>query len=279
LSGQPTCPAEVTNAPSPDTPPSWRCARFEAPTTWQCIDFISDLHLDAGHPRTQAALLEYLAGTPASALLILGDLFEAWVGDDMRHQAFEASCTAALAEAGQRLWLGIMAGNRDFLMGPELVQACHAHALSDPMVLTAFGSSHLLTHGDAWCLADTDYLTFRQQVRSQSWQQDFLARPLDERLHIARGLREGSEERKQHQPPVTWADVDPSHAAQWLQATGTRSLIHGHTHRPASQPFALPDAQRHVLSDWDLDGATPRAEVLRLSQQGVRRLSLVQAMS
>jgi UDP-2,3-diacylglucosamine hydrolase len=279
LSGQTPCPAEVNNAPAPDTPPSWRCARFEAPATWQCIDFISDLHLDASHPRTQAALLEYLARTPASALIILGDLFEAWVGDDMRHQAFEATCTAALAEAGQRLWLGLMVGNRDFLMGPELIQACHAHALSDPMVLTAFGTSHLLTHGDAWCLADTDYLAFRQQVRSQAWQSAFLARSLDERLHIARGLREASEAHKQQQPPVTWADVDPAYAAQWLNATGARSLIHGHTHRPTSETFALSDAQRHVLSDWDLDGSAPRAEVLRLSHQGVQRLSLKQAMS
>lgn len=279
MTGQTPCPAPVDSASPPDTPPSWRCDRLQAPASWRCIDLISDLHLDAAHPRTHAALQDYLAHTPASALFILGDLFEAWVGDDMRHQPFEAACTADLTLAGQRLWLGLMVGNRDFLLGQDMLTACHAHALGDPLVLEAFGQTHLLTHGDAWCLDDTDYLSFRQQVRSPAWQAAFLAQPLSARLQTARELRDASEARKREQPPMAWADVDAEHAARWMLATGTRSLIHGHTHRPTSQPFGLPDAQRHVLSDWDLDHARPRAEVLRLDHAGVHRLTLAQAMA
>jgi UDP-2,3-diacylglucosamine hydrolase len=279
LTGQTPCPAPVSATPTPDTPPSWRCDRLEAAQDWQCIDFISDLHLDAAHPLTQRALIDYLAHTPASAVMILGDLFEAWVGDDMRHLPFEAQCTAALAQAGQRLWLGIMHGNRDFLLGPAMIEACHAHALNDPIVLSAFGQQHLLTHGDAWCLADVEYLAFRQDVRSLAWQQAFLSRTLDERLRVARGLREASEARKHEMHADLWADVDAHHAGQWLQATATSSLIHGHTHRPATEPFGTPGALRHVLSDWDLDHAHPRAEVLRLNAQGLERISLPQAMA
>lgn len=264
----------VSPAPTPDTPPSWRCDRFQAPAHWQRIEFISDLHLDASHPLTQQALIDYLRSTTADAVMVLGDLFEAWVGDDMRALPFEAQCTAALADAGQRLWLGIMVGNRDFLLGPDMIEACHAHALPDPWVLQAFGQAHLITHGDAWCLDDTEYLRFRQDVRSAPWQTAFLARPLEARLALARGMREASEARKTHRPMQAWADVDAAHAAQWLRSTQTHSLIHGHTHRPVSEPFALPGHTRHVLSDWDLDAPTPRAEVLTLSAEGVGRVTL-----
>ena len=274
MSGQIPCPA--TDA---STPPPGRCARFEAPAHWQAIDFISDLHLDAGHPRTVAAWADYMDRTPADAVLVLGDLFEAWVGDDARHQPFEAHCVDTLARAGQRLWLGLMVGNRDFLMGPDLMQACHAHALPDPLVLSAFGHAHLLTHGDAWCLDDAPYLQFRAQVRSAAWQAAFLARPLTDRLITARNLRDASEARKQGQAATDWADVDPTCAARWMHDLGVHSLIHGHTHRPASEPFGPAGGQRHVLADWDLDGPAPRAQVLRLSAHGLNRLSLEQALS
>ena len=246
---------------------------------WQSIDFISDLHLDESRPQTLAAWQRYMSCTTADAVLILGDLFELWVGDDMRHQPFEALCTQTLTQAGQRLWLGLMMGNRDFLLAQDMAQACHAHALDDPFVLKAFGQRHLLTHGDAWCLTDTDYLAFRKMVRNSDWQHQFLSASLTQRLDTARHIRVQSEARKQVSTLEVWADVDPDTAAQCLQAHESLSLIHGHTHRPASQTFALVDAMRHVLSDWELDDAFAphRAEVLRLSATGFRRLSLEQA--
>lgn len=249
-----------------------------APPTWRCIDVISDLHLQAGHPRTFDAFSRYLSSTPADAVFILGDLFEAWVGDDMRELPFEAQCTHVLAEAGQRLRLHLMVGNRDFLLGTDMAQACHARLLDDPTVLSAFGQRYLLTHGDAWCLDDTDYLAFRAQVRQPAWQAAFQATPMTARLKTARELREGSEARKQLLPADhEWADVDEALAGRRMGDARTPVLIHGHTHHPVSEAFGAPGFVRHVLSDWELDAEPPRAEVLRLSAVGIERLPPAQA--
>ncbi|MDE2401863.1 MAG: UDP-2,3-diacylglucosamine diphosphatase [Burkholderiales bacterium] len=249
---------------------------LNAPPSWRCIDFVSDLHLHAGLPRTAQALARYLRETPADAVLILGDLFEAWVGDDMRHTGFEADCTAALADAGKRLYLGIMVGNRDFLLGQEMVGACHAHLLNDPTILNAFGHRTLLIHGDELCLTDEAYLRFRTEVRQPSWRQTFLAQPLHKRLLVARQMREGSAKHQHQQAPAIWADVDEATAVAWMRAAQADVLVHGHTHHPKSHPIGAPEAPagtRHVLSDWDFDSPThPRGEVLRLSAQGVARL-------
>ena len=267
MSGRPPCPA-----PPPPAAASGSPLEITAAPSWRCIDFISDLHLHAGRPRTFAALAAYLDQTDADALFNLGDLFEAWVGDDMRHEPFEAECVRVLADAARTRCLYLMVGNRDFLMGQALAAACGAHLLDDPTVLAAFGQRHLLTHGDAWCLADTEYLAFRRQVRDAQWQRRFLTLPLAARLDTARGLRTASEARKDGMRAETWADVDEAHAARHLAAAQAHSLIHGHTHRPASADFALPGVQRHVLSDWELDEAPLRAEVLRLDASGFRRL-------
>ncbi len=278
MKGQTHCPASATDT-VPFTPPSWRCDALKAPTHWQRIDFISDLHLDASRPRTFEALTHYLDHTPADAVFILGDLFELWVGDDMVTRPFEAEAQRVLSRAGQRLWLGLMVGNRDFLLGPEFAASCHAHGLNDPFALTAFGHCHVLTHGDAWCLDDVDYLKFRAMVRHPDWQTAFLQRPLPERMAVAQGIRTESEARKQgHDTTMaSWADVAPEPAAQALTTHHALSLIHGHTHQPTSEPFALPGASRHVLSDWELDHAPHRAEVMRLDAQGFRRLDVWQA--
>ncbi|TAK89815.1 MAG: UDP-2,3-diacylglucosamine diphosphatase [Aquabacterium sp.] len=255
-------------------PPFPEPETLNAPPSWRCIDFISDLHLHEELPRTTQALADYLASTPADAVLMLGDIFEAWVGDDMRTQAYEASCVRFLADAGQRMHLGMMAGNRDFLLSQDMLAACHAHRLADPTVLHAFGQNILLIHGDELCLADADYLRFRQQVRNPAWQSAFLSHPLEARLTQARQMREASQAKQQRQAPETWADVDESAAAQWMRSSGSTTLIHGHTHRPADEAFGTQGGMRHVLSDWDLDHGHPRAEVLRLTAQGFERIPL-----
>lgn len=247
---------------------------FNAPPSWRCIDFISDLHLHDGLPRTTETLAHYLRSTPADAVFMLGDVFEAWVGDDMRDQPYEAACTALLAEAGSRLHLGIMVGNRDFLLGEAMLSACHAHRLQDPTLLRAFGQSFLLIHGDELCLADQGYLKFRAQVRTPQWQSGFLAHPLEARLAQARQMREASQTHQHAQGPETWADVDEEAAGEWMSAAGAATLIHGHTHRPCDEPFGPAGGKRHVLSDWDMDHGHRRAQVLRLTVQGLERIDL-----
>jgi len=255
----------IASAPLPVAP------TLALPEHWRAIDFISDIHLTAAMPRTFDAWMGHLLHTDADAVLVLGDLFEVWVGDDARTRPFERLCLDALGLAARQRPIWVMVGNRDFLLGAQALAESGVQALADPTVLRAWGNSALLTHGDAWCLDDHDYQRFRDMVRSAGWQQDFLARPLDERLAIAAHIRSESEHRKQAvTEPAAWADVDPAEALRWLQATGAEDLIHGHTHRPGSSPLATGHL-RHVLSDWDLDGDLPRAEVLRLTPAGFER--------
>ena len=230
---------------------------------WQQIDFISDLHLQVEFPRTFNAWCNYLQHTTADAVFVLGDLFEVWVGDDVLStpQSFEARCAAALHEAGKRLTIYIMHGNRDFLMGQALMSACNATLINDPCVLIANHARWLLTHGDALCIDDTSYMQFRTQVRGSAWQENFLRQSLSARLDTARHLRMQSEARKH--AGEKYADADTATALQWLKAHQAQHMIHGHTHQPALH--SLGDTHcRWVLSDWDLHATPARAEVLRM---------------
>lgn len=246
---------------------------LKAPAHWDCIDFISDLHLDATRPHTFQAWADYLTRTPAQALFILGDLFEAWVGDDAAsREGFEADAVHVLREAARQRWIGFMSGNRDFLLGASLLNACGVHLLGDPTVLQAHGQRILLTHGDQLCLDDVDYLRFRAQVRDPAWQAAFLARPLDERRALAQAMRDAS--REHQSDPSAWADVDRDAALAWLREADCNVLVHGHTHRPGNEEL-VPGFVRFVLTDWELDGLPPaRAQVLRLSREGFVRLDL-----
>ena len=247
-----------------------------APPAWRCIDFISDLHLAANTPLTFAAWRDYLLGTRADAIFILGDLFEAWVGDDARFNGFEKTGATVLTEAARRRPIAFMVGNRDFLLGREMLDDCAVMALPDPTVLSAFGQRTLLTHGDAWCIADTEYQQFRRQVRDPAWQAQVLSRPLGERRELARSMRSESE-RKAAEHQGEWADVDAPTALHWLHAMDATTLVHGHTHRPASEPLA-PGMLRHVLSDWELDHGE-RAEVLRWQDGAWARITPAVAVS
>jgi UDP-2,3-diacylglucosamine hydrolase len=246
---------------------------FAAPREWRAIDFLSDLHLADDMPLTFAAWERHLVATPADAVFILGDLFELWVGDDARTLPFAHRCLDVLAEASGRRALAIMVGNRDFLLGAAMRRDCGAIGLPDPTLLAAWGQRLLLTHGDALCLADTPYMAFRRQVRSESWQHDFLARPLAERLRIAAEIRHASATRRQFDGDAA-ADIDVAEAVRWMHAQGAAAMVHGHTHRPGSSTLA-PGFRRHVLSDWDLDHdpGAPRAEVLRLTRAGFTRVA------
>lgn len=251
------------NAALPDAIPCF--GLLTAPAPWQLVDMVSDLHLQAAEPATFEAWRSFMANTPADAVLILGDLFEVWVGDDaVTHDPFLQSCAQVLRQAAQRMHVAFMPGNRDFLMGRSFLGACGVHAMSDPSVLHWGEQRILLSHGDALCLDDNDYQRFRQQVRQAHWQADFLAKPLPERLALARAMRLQSESHKRSE--AAYVDADSAMALRWLQASNATHLVHGHTHQAADHP--LGDTQRHVLSDWSLDHAPPRAQVLRWQRKG-----------
>lgn len=264
----------VSHASRKAGPPLPQFWEFAAPEAWRSIDFISDLHLQASQPRTTQALAAHLRDTPADAVFILGDLFETWVGDDARHDPFEAHVADILKDASARRGVAFMAGNRDFLLGASFLQECGVMALPDPTVLVAFGERLLLTHGDALCLGDTAYQHFRSEVRTENWRLSFLARPLYERRALAARMREASTEHQRMQPAQSGADVDAAAAVQWMHEAATPLLVHGHTHRPGTEEIA-PGFTRLVLTDWELDRTPPRCGVLRLSAGGLERVAPV----
>lgn len=249
-----------------------KLAELIAPPSWQVIDFISDLHLTSDTPRNFEAWAAYMSDTPADAVMILGDLFEVWVGDDARHHAFESSCAQVLRTSATRREVAFMAGNRDFLVGAAMLRDCGVRSLQDPTVLATGDQRFLMTHGDALCVGDVEYQSFRRMVRGAQWQREFLALDLPLRRDRARRMRLQSQELQRQQNSGRWFDVDATTALQWLRAADATTLIHGHTHRPGMDTLA-PGLTRQVLSDWDLDsGSHRRAEVLRLRGSVLTRL-------
>lgn len=250
-----------------------RAQELLAPPTWRTVECISDLHLQPAQPATFAAWRAYMDGTTAGALFILGDLFEAWIGDDAAGVAgFDRECADILQRTTRRLPVFLMHGNRDFLVGPALARQTGTTLLADPTVLQFGAHRWLLTHGDALCLDDTDYLAFRDKVRAAGWQADFLARPLAERQAIARGLRAESEDHKRSER--FYPDVDAAAALEWLAEADATVLVHGHTHRPAEHALDATH-RRIVLSDWDAAAVPPRLQALRLGADGsAQRISL-----
>lgn len=252
---------------------------------WRTVDFISDLHLQVSAPATYQAWRYYLAHTPADALFILGDWFEVWIGDDVLQQPdhFESQCCQAVSEASKRMAIFVMHGNRDFLIGQDCMRVCNATLVSDPCILNTGLQRWLLSHGDALCIADTDYMEFRKQVRSLAWQAGFLAKPIEERQAIAQQLRQQSEQRKQKEG--AFIDADNTLARTWLEHANATHLIHGHTHQPGMHQLDQ-QRQRWVLSDWDLSATPARAEIVRMRlcktsshPLPLERLSLQQATS
>jgi UDP-2,3-diacylglucosamine hydrolase len=249
--------------------------QLTAPQAWQTVDLISDLHLQASETATFEAWRDYMANTPADAVLILGDLFEVWVGDDAAAlDPFLQACADVLSHTAQRTHVAFMAGNRDFLVGPDYLSRCGVAPLTDPTLLELGAQRLLLTHGDALCLDDKPYQAFRLQARSQEWQRAFLAKPLAERQAFARSLRALSESQKHE--GMHFADADPEMSLFWLGLAQADRMVHGHTHQPADHPLGT--GQRHVLSDWSLDHEPRRAEVFRLEKSGgLRRLGIKNA--
>ena len=159
-----------------------------------------------------------------------------------------------------------------FLLGAAFAKTCGMTLLPDTTVLEFAGQRWLLSHGDALCLADTDYMKFRAQVRSPAWQHDFLAQPLAHRQETARHLRAQSESRKRS--ALTYADLDAQATCDYLHRANATTLIHGHTHQPAVHTLSG-DHQRLVLSDWDASATPARGQWLTwLRGQGFSRQTL-----
>ena len=230
--------------------------------------FISDLHLDAGEPETIRRFLRFVASDArdARSLYVLGDLFEAWVGDD-DDDARLAPVIAALAgltRAG--VPCSLMHGNRDFLIGPKFCEATGCRLLGDYERIDLYGEPVLLTHGDLLCTDDTRYQALRATLRKPKWQRESLGKPLAERRKIAAELRELSATEIAAKS-YEIMDVNQATVERTMREHGVSLLLHGHTHRPAIHRFALDGAPaaRIVLGAW-----YEQASIVRWDESGYR---------
>lgn len=218
------------------------------------ILFISDLHLDEKRPDISRAFFRFLEqdARRADALYILGDLFEAWVGDDDDSAIAQSSRQALRALSASGTPLYFMHGNRDFLLGEQFARDTGGQLLTDPTVLDLYGTRTLLMHGDSLCTGDTDYMALRQQVRSRKWQQDLLAQPLSARRELAAKLRMASSEANSNKAEDIM-DVTPAAVIDAMRKHQCLRLIHGHTHRPKVHGLSVDGqaGERIVLGDWD----------------------------
>lgn len=226
--------------------------------------FISDLHLDSGRPEITQLFGDFIdnEARSAEALYILGDLFEAWVGDDDPSEVgnLVAGKLCALRDSGVPVFF--IRGNRDFLLGDDYARRAGVTILPDPAVVLLHGKPTLLMHGDLLCTDDIAYQQFRAQTRNPQWQAQFLAQPLAARLAFAQQARAAS---TAHQIGLRSAgqmeaitDVSPATVNETFALFGIDTLIHGHTHRPNMHTENT--GTRIVLGDWYQQGSVLRAD-------------------
>ena len=226
--------------------------------------FVSDLHLDPARPAITELFGRFVdeEARGADALYILGDLFEAWVGDDDPSDAgaYVASKLRALRDAG--VPVRFIRGNRDFLLGEDYARRAGMEILPDPVVVPLYGKPVLLMHGDLLCSDDTAYQAFRAQTRDPRWQSKFLSQPLAARIAFAQQARAASQA---HQSGLrsqgameTITDATPATVFDTFARYGVDRIIHGHTHRPKVHDGR--EGTRIVLGDWYEQGSVLRVE-------------------
>ena len=228
--------------------------------------FVSDLHLEAERPDIGHQFIEFLntEAMEADDLYILGDLFEAWVGDDDPNSHYAKIKLAIRKVVDKGIPVYFMHGNRDFMIGRQFANETGVEILQDPYPITMYGQKALLSHGDAMCTDDVQYQRVRVMTRNPDWQASMLAKPLKERLRIAEEARRQSLERTLNLS-MNIMDVNQDEVKRVITKYGVDVLLHGHTHRPGVHTVDLGrrKAQRIVLGDWYQQGS-----VLRWNLQG-----------
>jgi UDP-2,3-diacylglucosamine hydrolase len=234
--------------------------------------FASDLHLDPSRPDITTQFLALLEGEAraAQSLYLLGDLFEAWLGDDQPGELGERLIAALRSLSASGVTLFFMQGNRDFLLGEQFCQRAGGQLLTDPTVVTIGEERVLVTHGDALCTDDPAYQRLRALLRDPEVQRAFLALPVDRRRALAREARAGSRTYLAGAGEYI-TDVSQDAVERAMQAADVRTLLHGHTHRPGVHRFRSSgqDCTRIVLGDWHRQGS-----VLRWDEDGYELVEL-----
>ncbi len=220
--------------------------------------FVSDLHLDASRPAATSCFLRFLAGPARDAgnLYILGDLFEAWTGDDAAGPHEQEILAALRRYAGTGRQCHFLRGNRDFLVGSRFTEETGTSLLPDEALVDVEGTRALLMHGDTLCTDDHAYQRYRQLVHRPAVQAAYLRLPVRIRSGIAAWARRRSVAANAGKPPAIM-DVNPLAVADALRRNHVQLLIHGHTHRPAVHALQIDGqlARRIVLGDWYYQGS------------------------
>lgn len=231
---------------------------------------ISDLHLTEKKPKTIMAFVRFMKTVAPRypELVILGDLFDFWIGDDAAEAAEPIIALLKLhASTGRRVI--VMPGNRDVMLGKDFAEASGAELVRDPIVVEIKGRKVLLAHGDQWCLRDEEYQKFRAMTHDPRWQAAALSKSVAERLAMAQTARAQSEGDKRVKSEAEM-DVVDSAVAEAAHAAGVDLVIHGHTHKPAAHVGAT--IERWVVPDWELDnvaeGATGRSGMISFLEDG-----------
>ncbi len=210
--------------------------------------FISDLHLSEDTPEIEAALAALLQREAGfDSLVILGDFFEAWVGDDDDAPLAHRIKTRLQALTHDGIEVLIARGNRDFMLGEQFAGDIGGTLLQDETVMEVAGQPTLLLHGDTLCTDDGDYQQFRTLVHSAQWQMEMMSKSLQERRDLARQLRSMSIDAASNKPEDIM-DVNPQAVATAMESAGVARMIHGHTHRPTRHEIET--GERVVLGDW-----------------------------
>ncbi|WP_205859177.1 UDP-2,3-diacylglucosamine diphosphatase [Pleionea sediminis] len=214
--------------------------------------FISDLHLSEEHPHLLRMFDRYLKhyAPEANELYILGDLFEVWIGDDYLPE-WLIEITNSLSELSKSTKIYFCHGNRDFLVGERFAKSARISLLSDYSVVDLEETPILLCHGDTLCTDDVAYQNFRDEVRTDKWQTEFLNLPIEKRLAIANGYRQQSKEATTDKSNDIM-DVNQQAVDETFKKFNVDFMIHGHTHRPATH--VKHQQYRIVLSDWGKQG-------------------------
>lgn len=239
--------------------------------------FISDLHLARSRPDITGQFNAFLTGPArgADALYVLGDLFEAWVGDDAVGRFENGIANGLKALAGHGTRVAFLHGNRDFLVGTDFCQSAGMQLLEQPHCIDLYGTPTILLHGDQLCTLDTQYQRYRKRISDPEWQRRMLARPLWFRKAVAALLRGASRLRNRNADSAAM-DVVDSEAEALFRTSGAHRMIHGHTHRPCRHTHEVEGTMREriVLGDWYTQGS-----VLTVTPESIELQSLERDLS
>ena len=237
---------------------------------------ISDVHLAANKPKTIMAFLRFMKNVAprVAELVILGDLFDYWMGDDATPDADPIIAELKLYSATGRRIL-IMPGTHDILLGEAFTKACGAELLADPIVIDVKGTKVLFSHGDQWCVRHASLQAERALTHDPIWQEHLLAQPAGVRASLIMEARQ--KVYAEHEPPANPRDLDviESAVAESARAAGVELVIHGHTHHPGAHVNAV--IERWVLPVWDFDKteASCRSGYITFMEGGRPQIQLI----